>query len=111
MNNVKVIFLNGLLALSIGTGAILGGCAHLGYRETTGRYVDDSVITLDIKAKLAANKAIRSLPISIKTFKGSVELTGFVDKTAQQDIAGNIARSVNGVTDVHNRLVVRGHKG
>ena len=87
--------------------ATLAACASTSTRESTGEYVDDSVITTKVKALLAEDDFLKSFQISVETFKGIVQLSGFVNSQQAVDKAGEIARSVNGVTSVKNNLIVK----
>jgi osmotically-inducible protein OsmY len=82
-------------------------CASTPKQESTGEYVDDSVITTKVKSLLAADDFLKSFKISVKTFKGTVQLSGFAASQKAVDKAGEIARSVKGVTSVKNDLVVK----
>jgi osmotically-inducible protein OsmY len=82
-------------------------CASTPKQESTGEYVDDSVITTKVKSLLAADDFLKSFQISVETFKGTVQLSGFVGSQQAVDKAGEIARSVKGVTSVKNDLVVK----
>ena len=75
--------------------------------ESAGEYVDDSVITTKIKSLLAADDFLKSFQISVETYKGIVQLSGFVNSQQAVDKAGEIARSVKGVTSVKNNLIVK----
>jgi osmotically-inducible protein OsmY len=83
------------------------GCATTSKQESTGQYVDDSVITTKIKSQLAADDFLKSFEISVETYKGIVQLSGFVDSQRAVDKAGQIARSVEGVKSVKNNLRVK----
>ena len=72
--------------------------------EGTGEYVDNSVITTKIKTQLAADDLLKSYEISVETYKGIVQLSGFVDSQKAIDKAGQIARGVDGVKSVKNNL-------
>ena len=87
--------------------ATFAACASTPERESTGEYVDDSVITTKVKSLLAADDFLKSFQISVKTFKGTVQLSGFVNSQQAVDKASEIARSVKGVTSVKNDLVVK----
>jgi len=87
--------------------ATFAACASTRTQESTGEYVDDSVITTKVKALLAEDDFFKSFQISVETFKGVVQLSGFVNSQQAVDKAGQIARSVNGVTSVKNNLVVK----
>ncbi|MCG6534090.1 MAG: BON domain-containing protein [Syntrophales bacterium LBB04] len=75
--------------------------------ESTGEYVDDSVITTKIKSLLAGDDFLKSFQISVKTRKGIVQLSGFVNSQQAADKAGEIARSVKGIKSVKNNLIVK----
>ena len=87
--------------------ATFAACASTRTQESAGEYVDDSVITTKVKAELAGDDFFKSFEISVETFKGVVQLSGFVNSQQAVDKAGQIARRVNGVTSVKNNLVVK----
>jgi osmotically-inducible protein OsmY len=82
-------------------------CASTPKQESTGEYVDDSVITTKIKSLLAADDFLRSFQIGVETYKGAVQLSGFVASQKAVDKASEIAHSVKGVTSVKNDLIVK----
>jgi len=82
-------------------------CASTPTRESTGEYVDDSVITTKVKALLAEDDFLKSFKISVETFKGVVQLSGFVNSQQAVDKAVEITRSVKGVSSVKNNLIVK----
>ncbi len=82
-------------------------CASTSKQEGTGEYVDDSVITTKVKSLLANDDFLKSFQISVETYKGTVQLSGFVDSQKAIDKAGEIARSVKGVKSVKNNLNVK----
>ena len=87
--------------------ATFAACASTPKQESTGEYVDDSVITTKVKSLLAADDFLKSFQISVETFKGTVQLSGFVGSQKAVDKASEIARSVKGVTSVKNDLIVK----
>jgi osmotically-inducible protein OsmY len=87
--------------------ATLVACASTSKQEGAGEYVDDSVITTKVKSLLAADDFLKSFEISVETYKGIVQLSGFVDSQKAVDKAGEIARSVQGVKSVKNNLNVK----
>ena len=87
--------------------ATFAACASTRTQESTGEYVDDSTITTKVKALLAEDNFLKSFQISVETFKGRVQLSGFVDSKESIRRAGEIARSVKGVTSVANDLIVK----
>ncbi len=87
--------------------AVFAACAATPTRESTGEYVDDSVITTKVKALLAGDDFLKSFQIGVESFKGTVQLSGFVNSRQAADKAEQITRSVKGVTSVKNDLVVK----
>ena len=74
---------------------------------TAGQYVDDSMLTAKVKAKLTEDSTTKAYEINVGTQKGVVQLTGFVDSTTMKARAGDLARSVDGVKEVRNDLEIR----
>src|SRR5512139_3877850 len=87
--------------------ATFAACASTRTQESTGEYVDDSVITTKVKSLLAEDDFFKSFQISVETYKGTVQLSGFVNSQQAVDKAGQIARSVQGVKSVKNNLIVK----
>jgi len=85
----------------------LVACASTSKQESTGEYIDDSVITTKVKALLAADDFLKSFQISVETYKGAVQLSGFVGSQSAVDKAVQITRSVSGVKSVKNSLIVK----
>jgi osmotically-inducible protein OsmY len=83
------------------------GCSAANKRGSAGDYVDDTVITTKVKAAIFDEPTLKTLQISVKTFQGEVQLSGFVDSAQNVTKAGEIARGVEGVTKVSNDLIVR----
>ncbi|MFN7097549.1 MAG: BON domain-containing protein [Gammaproteobacteria bacterium] len=86
---------------------LLAGCASSTTKESTGQYFDDSVITTKVKSDLVATKNIKSGNITVNTFKGIVQLSGFVNSPEQVLMAGKVASKVPGVIKVENDLLVK----
>ena len=76
-------------------------------RETAGEYVDDATITTKVKAAMFDDPALKVMQISVETMQNVVQLSGFVDSEQTKVRAGERARSVAGVREVKNDLVVR----
>jgi osmotically-inducible protein OsmY len=85
----------------------LASCAGTRTKESTGEYVDDSVITSRVKAALVADPVTKAREISVETFKGTVQLSGFVTTAQEKDKAGEIARKTKGVVDVKNNIAIK----
>jgi len=83
------------------------GCASTPTKESTGQYVDDSTITTKVKAAIFNDPALKVFQINVETFKGEVQLSGFVDSSQSVKRAGEVARGVGGVKSVKNSLVVK----
>jgi len=87
--------------------ATLVACASTSKQEGAGEYVDDSVITTKVKSMLATDDFLKSFQITVETYKGIVQLSGFVDSQKAVDKAGEIASGVKGVKSVKNNLNVK----
>lgn len=83
------------------------GCASTSTREGTGEYVDDTVITTKVKAAIFKEATLKVAEINVETFKGTVQLSGFVSSNAAMNKAVEIARGVGGVTSVKNDMRLR----
>ena len=93
--------------LSAITMIFMLGCASTTKHEGTGEYVDDSVITTKVKAKIFEEPGMKSAEINVETFKGVVQLSGFVSSQASIDKAVQVARAVKGVKSVKNDMRVK----
>lgn len=80
------------------------GCASTPTQEGTGEYVDDSVITTKVKAAIYNEPALKSAEINVETYKGVVQLSGFINSQSDWQKAVEIARSVKGVKSVKNDM-------
>jgi len=87
--------------------ATFAACASTPTRESTGEYVDDSVITTKVKSLLAADDFLKSFQIGVETYQGTVQLSGFVNSQQAVDKAVEITRSVKGVKSIKNNLIVK----
>jgi osmotically-inducible protein OsmY len=83
------------------------GCAATQKHESTGQYLDDSVITTRVKAAIFDESTLKSLQITVETFRGIVILSGFVDSAHSSTKAAEVAKHVSGVADVKNALIVK----
>ena len=86
---------------------VIVGCAATPKTEGTGGYVDDSVITTKVKTALFAEPTLKSAEIKVETFKGVVQLSGFVSTQANIYKAAEVARGVGGVTNVRNDMQLK----
>ena len=104
MKNTNIIIRYFVLLTLVAT---LAACASTATHESTGEYVDDSVITTKVKSLLAADDFLKSFQITVETYKGVVQLSGFVDSKKAVDKASEIASSVKWVKSVKNDLIVK----
>lgn len=87
--------------------AICSACATKPILENTGEFIDDSVITTKIKSQIAGDGLLKAFQISVETFRGTVQLSGFVNSQHDIDRADEIARNIKGVRSVRNNLIVK----
>ena len=80
------------------------GCASTAKQEGTGEYVDDTVITTKVKAAILNEPTLKSAEINVETFKGVVQLSGFVSSSAEQNLAVKVAHNVPGVKSVKDDM-------
>lgn len=97
---LSALFLAASLALS-------AGCASTAKQEGTGEYIDDSVITAKVKAAILNEPSLKVFEINVETFKGVVQLSGFVSSRAAENKAVEVAREVKGVKSVKNDMQVK----
>lgn len=83
---------------------VLAGCAGTQKQESTGQYIDDTGITTAVKAAIFNEPMLKSSEINVETFKGRVQLSGFVSSRASIDRAVQVAQGVKGVTSVGNDM-------
>jgi osmotically-inducible protein OsmY len=83
------------------------GCAANQKHESTGQYVDDSVVTTKVKAAIFNEPTLKMLQINVKTYQGQAQLSGFVDSAQNVVKAGEVAGHVQGVESVKNDLLVK----
>lgn len=88
--------------------ATLLGCASTTKHESTGQFVDDSVITTKVKAAVFNEPTLKSAEVNVETFKGVVQLSGFVSDAGDVQKASELARNVTGVVSVKNDMRVKG---
>lgn len=92
------------LAITLATAV---GCASTSKSEGTGEYIDDSAITTKVKAAIFNEPTLKVAEINVETFKGIVQLSGFVTSAAAEKKAIEIARGVGGVKSVKNDMRIK----
>ena len=83
------------------------GCASTRTQEGAGEYVDDTVITTKVKSAIFSDPDLKVLQINVETFKGVVQLSGFVNSASSIKKAMEAARNVKGVVSVQTNLIVK----
>jgi hyperosmotically inducible protein len=97
---LSAVFLAAALATTV-------GCASTSTKEGTGEYVDDTVVTTKVKTAIFNEPTLKSAEINVETFKGVVQLSGFVNSQADVNKAVAVARAVPGVQSVKNDMRVK----
>ncbi len=105
MKNHLVRFVS-ILVIASGLG-VFSGCAGTPTKESTGEDIDDTAITAKVKSALIHDSRVSSSDISVTTFKGIVQLSGFVDNSDQKSAAKEDATHISGVKDVDNNITVK----
>lgn len=83
------------------------GCAGSPTQESTGEYLSDTWITTKVKAALVNDSVVSSTEVNVETFKGIVQLSGFVSSDEAMDQAVTVARNIEGVTSVKNDMQIK----
>ena len=94
------------LFLAVSMVAALG-CAATADRQSTAEYADDAWITTKVKSQIFAEPSLKVAQVNVETYKGAVQLSGFVDSAADMEKAVAIARDVKGVASVKNDMQLR----
>jgi hyperosmotically inducible protein len=100
--NLITRFLLGLILL-----ISLIGCSGSKVTESTGEYFDDAMISAKVRTAILTDSRLRSMDITVTTFKGAVQLSGFVDSSQVAARAVQIVRTIKGVKLVNNSLVIK----
>jgi osmotically-inducible protein OsmY len=99
---------NRFLAVFIASAMLFAlGCASTTTHESTGQYVDDTTLTTKVKAAIFNEPSLKVAQINVETFKAVVQLSGFVNSSAEIATAGSVARAVAGVASVKNDIRLR----
>ena len=104
---LSATFLVSILALGAGVATLTSGCAGTATRESTGEYIDDATTTTKVKAAFVKDPVVSAMDVKVDTFKGTVQLSGFVDTAEQKTRAEQVAAGVNGVAAVKNNITVK----
>ena len=101
------IALAALFTVSLGLVAFSGGCAATSTQQSTGEYIDDSSITVKVKAAFVKDPLVKAIDVKVETLNGVVMLGGAVNTTEEKAQAGRVAATIKGVTDVRNNITVK----
>lgn len=105
LNMINRFLLTLALVLSI------AGCAGGKTYESTGEYLDNSALTTKVKATILGDSKLKMFQINVKSFRGIVQLSGFVDSPASVERAVELTRKIKGVKSVNNSLIVKPQPG
>ena len=95
-------------ALAIGTSVLITGCTtEQRSGRTTGEYIDDKTLNTKVRSALADNPEYKYPDVKVESFRGTVQLSGFVASAAQKTRASEIAKGVRGVQTVENKISIR----
>lgn len=105
LKNIPTMILAAVLAATVGCASTSKNeDTATSKKESVGEYIDDSVITTRVKTAILNEPTLKSAEINVETFKGVVQLSGFVSSKADINKAVSIARSIKGVTSVNNDM-------
>lgn len=103
MNRTNTVWVS-LIAILLFT---IVGCAGSETQESTGEYIDDTWITTKVKTELVKSDVVKSREVNVETFKGVVQLSGFVTSREAMDEAVQIASNIKGVQSVKNDMTIK----
>ncbi|MEH6389561.1 MULTISPECIES: BON domain-containing protein [Pseudomonas] len=86
---------------------VMGGCTVASGQKSAGEFVDDSLVSTQVKTALIKDDTVRASEINVETYKGEVQLTGYVSSRAAANRAVELARGIKGVTAVRDDMQIR----
>ena len=102
-----VLTLTALLTVGAGLATFNTGCAGTATSESTGEYIDDASLTTKVKAAFVKDPLVSALDVKVETFKGTVQLSGFVNTADQKAQAEKVAAGIKGVVAVRNNITLK----
>jgi osmotically-inducible protein OsmY len=96
-----------LIVAAMMSSGLIAGCASTSTEQSTGQAIDDGVVTAKVKAKLIEDPMTKAHQIGVETFKGTVQLTGFVESNQARTRALQLAKEVEGVKQVKDAMETR----
>ena len=104
MKNIKSLG----MAIVLATATVgISGCAGNRYQESTGEHIDDAATTGRVKSALGKDSVYKYPDVKVTTFKGTVQMSGFVNTRAQKERASDLAKNTTGVKEVVNNITVK----
>jgi hyperosmotically inducible periplasmic protein len=103
----NIISLCVALCLGLPVVTTFVGCAGDRYERSTGEYIDDKALVMRVKGALGDNPEYKFEGVNVDSFRGTVQLSGFVNTSTQKAEASRIAKNVNGVRDVENNISLK----
>jgi len=97
----------GRLALVVALSLLLAACAGTATRSSTGEYIDDTILTTRVKTALLEDPDVSGLSVKVESFRGVVQLSGFVKSASERNRAVQLAREIQGVRQVRNDILLR----
>lgn len=107
MKNIQSCLISLLLLSGI---AFTAACSSTATRQSTGEYIDDTALTAKVKTALIKDEMVKAADVQVETFRGTVQLSGFVDSSVQKDRAEQVARGINGVQAVTNNIQLKANQ-
>lgn len=111
INHTRPLARAAMLGSALLGSAIIVGCSSTPSQQSTGQAIDDGVVTAKVKAKLVEDPVTKALQINVETFKGTVQLSGFVESDQARTRALQLARDVDGVKQVRDAMEIRKSTG
>lgn len=97
-----------LSATLLGSAAfVTSACSATATRQSTGEYIDDAAITTKVKSAFVSDDNVKAREVKVETYRGVVQLSGFVDSAIEKTRAEEVARGVPGVRDVTNNIQLK----
>jgi osmotically-inducible protein OsmY len=107
MKKIQTCLLSLALLGGVASTALFTACSATATRQSTGEYIDDTAVTAKVKSAFVSDDTVKALDVQVETFRGVVQLSGFVDSQVQKSRAEEIARGINGVRDVTNNIQLK----
>jgi len=106
-NNMLNLALAAMLLTGVSTLVLTSGCAGNRYDRSTGQYIDDKSLIARVEHALSDNPDYKFDQVNVDSFRGEVQLSGFVNSSDQKSKAADIAKQVEGVQSVVNNITVK----